>query len=119
MRQFTTTRAAKVTRKTALAVRSVRAWNVSRIEPIEYIILQLSLQVFPEKIRLLPALPSKWESGSLLGIMTRCGVKADVIWNEGGVSATLEAIRDTSFKLKVKDGKYERITLKKGEKYVI
>lgn len=73
----------------------------------------------PKKIKLLPALPSKWESGSLLGIMTRCGVKADVTWSKDGVCATLEALRDTSFKLKVKDKEYERITLKKGEKYVI
>ncbi len=73
----------------------------------------------PEKITLLPALPQKWGSGSIKGICTRAGVTADISWNKEGVSATLVANIDTTFKVRVKNGKYKQVTLKKGEKYVI
>ena len=73
----------------------------------------------PEKITLLPTLPNKWSRGSIKGICTRAGVTADISWNKEGVSATLVANIDTTFKVRVKNGKYKQVTLKKGEKYVI
>jgi alpha-L-fucosidase 2 len=72
-----------------------------------------------DKITLLPALPKKWEKGSVSGLRTRTGAVVDIAWDKDKVSATLTALYDTTFKVRVKDGEYTQITLKKGEKYVI
>lgn len=73
----------------------------------------------PQKLIILPALPERWQSGSISGIHTRCGVVASISWSASNVSVELEAQCDTSFKLRIKDGDYKKISLKKGEKYVI
>ena len=72
-----------------------------------------------DKITLLPALPDKWKKGSVSGLRTRVGAMVDIAWDENKASATLTALYDTTFKVRVKDGKYTKITLRKGEKYVI
>jgi alpha-L-fucosidase 2 len=72
-----------------------------------------------DKITLLPALPEKWEKGSVSGLRTRTGAVVDIAWDKDKVSATLTALYDTTFKVRVKDGEYTQISLKKGEKYVI
>ena len=70
-------------------------------------------------MRLLPALPEKWSRGSIKGLCTRAGVTANISWDEKKISAVLVATANTTFKIRVKEGSYEQITLKKGEKYVI
>ena len=38
----------------------------------------------PGFLHLAPALPAAWPRGSVRGITTRCGVKVDLSWSEGG-----------------------------------
>lgn len=63
----------------------------------------------------LPALPKKWKSGAVRGLIAVPGVKTDVEWDEKGASIAIEALRDTSFTLRLR-GKTTPVSMKKGER---
>ena len=46
-------------------------------------ITEMLIQSTPEEIRVLPALPQQWPSGSLKGVRVRGGGKVDVAWKDG------------------------------------
>ena len=56
----------------------------------------------PEILRLLPALPSKWNAGDFHGILTRTGARVSAKWDmeEGRIELTLTGERDAHFDLK-------------------
>jgi alpha-L-fucosidase 2 len=49
-------------------------------------ILEMLVQSHDEEIRLLPALPKAWPSGSVSGVRTRGGCSVDLTWRAGQVS---------------------------------
>ena len=75
----------------------------------------------PKRIDLLPALPKMWNEGSIGTMNTRCGVDVNIKWNvkESLGSATLSAIRVTTFKLYLPDGGSKEVTLEKGEEVTV
>jgi alpha-L-fucosidase 2 len=46
-------------------------------------ITEMLIQSTPGEIRVLPALPQQWPSGSLKGVRVRGGGRVDLAWNEG------------------------------------
>jgi alpha-L-fucosidase 2 len=46
-------------------------------------ITEMLVQSTSDEIRVLPALPRQWSSGSLKGVRVRGGAKLDITWNEG------------------------------------
>ena len=71
------------------------------------------------KLKLAPAIPKSWKKGKVTGLNTRCGVLVDMEWRNEGVRATVTALRNTTFKLKIYNEAYTEIQLKQGESYVI
>ena len=49
-------------------------------------IAEMLVQSSENEIRVLPALPSQWPSGSLKGVRVRGGGKVDIEWNQGRVT---------------------------------
>ncbi|MFT4114423.1 glycosyl hydrolase family 95 catalytic domain-containing protein [Silvibacterium sp.] len=59
-------------------------------------------------LRLLPALPSAWHTGSFRGLRARGGLEIDMNWSGGRVSsATLRASRDQTYRLQLPPGQSE------------
>jgi len=46
-------------------------------------ITEMLVQSTPAEIRVLPALPQRWPSGSLKGVRVRGGGKVDIVWKDG------------------------------------
>jgi alpha-L-fucosidase 2 len=58
------------------------------------------------ELRLLPALPKEWGSGSISGLRARGGVAVDVSWHEGKLkAATLRSDRDQSVHIRYGDNR--------------
>ncbi len=47
------------------------------------VVTEMILQSSVDKLILLPALPEQWSQGSIKGVGTRCGVTADMKWDNG------------------------------------
>lgn len=64
------------------------------------VITEMLVQSTSDSIRILPALPRQWASGSLTGIRVRGGGKADIAWKDGRLTTfTLRADRAVGYKI--------------------
>jgi alpha-L-fucosidase 2 len=72
----------------------------------------------PGTISILPALPEKWEMGSVSGLLARGGVEVSIAWNQNGKTGTVELTslkRDQTVILKTPHGEKTRtVELKAG-----
>ncbi len=58
-------------------------------------VIEMLLQSYHEELCLLPALPTKWPSGSITGLRGRGGYRVDIVWrNHALETATIAASRD-------------------------
>ena len=79
-------------------------------------VVEMLIQSDENKIRLLPALPDAWESGSIKGICARGGFEISMEWkNRTPVKLGIYSKNGGSATL-VYDDKQKEISLKKGEK---
>ncbi len=56
---------------------------------IPAVIMNMLLQVHGNKVQVLPALPSRWTSGSVKGLCLPYNVRADITWADGKAEVTL------------------------------
>lgn len=69
----------------------------------------------PGKISVLPALPEKWTSGSVKGLVARGGIHVSIEWNEKKVSVELLSAVDQTIEFSVDGGEWKKVDLKAGE----
>ncbi len=71
-------------------------------------VAELLLQSHEGILRILPALPTPWESGSITGLKARGNVEVDMVWQEGVLTRlTLKSPEKTSLKIKYADHEAE------------
>jgi len=82
-------------------------------------ITEMLVQSGDGEIRVLPALPPQWQSGSLKGVRVRGGGRADFEWNEGRLTRlSLKADRTVHYHLLYGD-QSTNVTVHPGERVVL
>lgn len=76
---------------------------------------EMLLQSHEGFLRLLPALPSAWKSGSCKGLKARGGFTVDIEWNESGCRADITA--DLGGTLRLSDGR--SAYMEKGQRAIV
>lgn len=78
---------------------------------------EMLLQSHAEQIQLLPALPSVWSSGSVVGLCARGGFEVDINWEDGELT-TVTIHSKTGLPCAVNyGGKIKKFKTKAGKKY--
>ncbi|MBE6541595.1 MAG: glycoside hydrolase family 95 protein [Ruminococcaceae bacterium] len=79
--------------------------NIGITGVINEMLLQSQASTFEEsRIVILPALPDKWEKGSIKGLLTRGNIKCDIVWDESGGAAILKSSTKKRVSLTLGDG---------------
>lgn len=79
-------------------------------------VAEMLVQSDENEIRLLPALPDAWESGSVKGICARGGFEISMEWNNKTVQKLTVFSKNGGKTILINGDKKKNITLKKGQK---
>jgi alpha-L-fucosidase 2 len=82
-------------------------------------VAEMLVQSDENEIRLLPALPDAWETGSVSGICARGGFEIEMIWNNKKLEKVIIFSKNGGKTALINGDKKQDITLKKGEKLEI
>ncbi|WRZ90215.1 glycoside hydrolase family 95 protein [Streptomyces sp. NBC_01007] len=74
-------------------------YNADAAHTLPAVLIEALIQSTPERLVLLPALPTGLPSGELRGIRTRFGAEADLTWNPDGATAVLRPGRTCHIEL--------------------
>lgn len=78
-------------------------------------VAEMLVQSSDTEIRLLPALPSAWESGSVKGICARGGFEIAMNWDKNSLQKVTITAKETRKTTLISGNKQKEISLKKGE----
>ena len=81
-------------------------------------IAEMFLQSTPEEIRLLPALPSRFASGSVRGLRAKGCVTVSMEWESGRLKAAVLSADRTQERTIICQGSRERVRLEAGKAFV-
>ncbi|MES2240262.1 MAG: glycoside hydrolase family 95 protein [Bacteroidota bacterium] len=79
-------------------------------------VAEMLVQSDENEIRLLPALPDVWDSGSVKGICARGGFEIAMQWNDKKLKKVTVFSKNGGNTALIYEGKNQKINLKKGEK---
>jgi len=82
-------------------------------------IAEMLVQSNENEIRLLPALPDAWESGSVSGICARGGFEVSIEWNFKKIKTVLISSKNGGKTTIISGDKKQNVSLKKGQKMKI
>ncbi|MFJ8822780.1 glycosyl hydrolase family 95 catalytic domain-containing protein [Streptomyces sp. NPDC102467] len=90
-------------------------YNADAAHTLPALLTESLLQSTPDRLVLLPALPSCWPRGAVSGLRTRFGARVDLAWGGGTCTAVVRPDRDADVDLKTPAGGPGRLRLTAGE----
>ena len=93
-------------------------YNADAAHTLPAVLVEMLVQSTPDRLVLLPALPSAYPEGRLRGIRTRFGAELDLTWNPQEVTAVIRPTRTHRIALRTSSGE-EPLDLVAGEDHVL
>ncbi|CAM5503847.1 glycosyl hydrolase family 95 catalytic domain-containing protein [Streptomyces griseorubiginosus] len=93
-------------------------YNADAAHTLPAVLIEMLVQSTPDRLVLLPALPTGCPQGELRGIRTRFGAELDLTWNPTEVTAVLRPTRTHRVELRTSSGA-EPLDLVAGEDHVV
>ncbi|ANS68330.1 hypothetical protein SLINC_6106 [Streptomyces lincolnensis] len=93
-------------------------YNADAAHTLPAVLIEMLVQSTPDRLVLLPALPSAYPTGRLTGIRTRFGAELDLTWTPEAATAVLRPTRTHRVELRTSSGT-EPLDLVAGEDHVL
>jgi alpha-L-fucosidase 2 len=93
-------------------------YNADAAHTLPAVLIEMLVQSAPDRLVLLPALPTAYPKGRLLGIRTRFGAELDLTWSPNETTAVLRPTRTHRIELRTFSGT-EPLDLVAGEDHVL
>ncbi|WP_053753545.1 glycosyl hydrolase family 95 catalytic domain-containing protein [Streptomyces sp. MMG1533] len=93
-------------------------YNADAAHTLPAVLVEMLVQSTPDRLVLLPALPTAYPTGRLLGIRTRFGAELDLTWNQHEATAVIRPTRTHRVELRTSSGA-EPLDLVAGEDHVL
>ncbi|RPF36670.1 glycoside hydrolase family 95 protein [Streptomyces sp. TLI_185] len=79
-------------------------YNADAAHTLPAVLIEMLVQSTPDRLVLLPALPTAYPTGRLLGVRTRFGAELDLTWNPQEATAVLRPTRTHRVELRTSSG---------------
>ncbi|MFD3501762.1 glycoside hydrolase N-terminal domain-containing protein [Streptomyces sp. NPDC058678] len=93
-------------------------YNADAAHTLPAVLVEMLVQSTPDRLVLLPALPTAYPKGRLQGIRTRFGAEIDLTWNQHEATAVIRPTRTHRVELRTSSGA-EPLHLVAGEDHVL
>lgn len=93
-------------------------YNADAAHTLPAVLIEMLVQSTPDRLVLLPALPSAYPSGALRGVRTRFGAEVDLSWTPDSVTAVIRPGRTHRVELRTSSGP-ESLHLVAGEDHIL
>ncbi|MFF4256191.1 glycoside hydrolase N-terminal domain-containing protein [Streptomyces sp. NPDC001663] len=93
-------------------------YNADAAHTLPAVLIEMLVQSTPDRLVLLPALPTAYPKGRLLGIRTRFGAELDLAWSPQAATAVLRPTRSHRVELRTSSGT-RPLDLVAGEDHVL
>lgn len=93
-------------------------YNADAAHTLPAVLIEMLVQSTPDRLVLLPALPTAYPSGALSGVRTRFGAEIDLTWSPDGAAAVIRPGRTHRVELRTSSGT-ESLHLVAGEDHAL
>ncbi|MGC9542521.1 glycosyl hydrolase family 95 catalytic domain-containing protein [Streptomyces sp. UG1] len=94
-------------------------YNADAAHTLPAVLIEMLVHSTPDRLVLLPALPSTLPQGRLRGVRTRFGAEVDLTWTPDGAIAVLRPSRTVRIELRTSTGDARPLDLVAGEDHVL